>query len=70
MKARPIKEPKPVATITICGAIRYTVTEAHGFKKPTPEQIKNLHDLLNIDVVVLEEKAGVETEEESTEVKS
>ena len=56
MKARPIKEPKVVATITICGCLRYSVTEDANFKKPTPEQIKNLHDLLNIDVVILDEE--------------
>lgn len=52
MKARPIKieQPKPVARITICGAIGYTITDQHTFIKPTEEQIANLKRILNIDV--------------------
>lgn len=49
-------EPKVVAVIQICGVIRYTVTENQPFIKPTPEQIKNLHNLLNIDVILMEEE--------------
>ena len=71
MKARPITEkelatmkqdPKVVAKIKICGAIQYTVTEDHNFIKPTPEQVKNLKSLLNIDVEVIEDD-GDGTEE-------
>ena len=65
MKARPIdvKKPKPVARITICGAIGYTVTDQHNFIKPNPEQIANLKKLLNIDVELLEEETSETVEE-------
>lgn len=68
MKARPIelKQPKPVARITICGAIGYTVTDQHNFIEPTPEQIKNLKTLLNIDVELIKDQAE-ETVEETVE---
>lgn len=42
--------PKKVAEIKLCGAITYNITEVDNFIKPTPEQIKNLHDILCIDV--------------------
>lgn len=69
MKARPIerKQPKPVARITICGAIGYTVTDQHNFIEPTPEQIKNLKTLLNIDVELFkDEPVSEETVEEGS----
>lgn len=64
MKSRPIeiKKPKPVARITICGAIGYTVTDQHNFIKPTPEQIKNLKTLLNIDVELFEDAEAKQEE--------
>jgi hypothetical protein len=69
MKARPIevKKPKPVARITICGAIGYTVTDQHNFIKPNPEQIKNLKTLLNIDVELFDDEVAEAVEEETTE---
>lgn len=69
MKARPIevKKPKPVARITICGAIGYTVTDQHNFIKPNPEQIANLKKLLNIDVELFDEEVAEVGEEETTE---
>ena len=45
-----IRTPKTVAEIKLCGAVIFTVTETESFIKPTPEQIKNLHDILCIDV--------------------
>lgn len=42
--------PKKVAEITLCGCVHFTIDETMGFIKPTPEQIKNLHDMLCIDV--------------------
>ena len=61
-------EPKVIAVIQICGGIRYTVTQNQPFIKPTPEQIKNLHNLLNIDVILMEdeEKVTEETTEEGS----
>lgn len=52
-----IKPPKPIAKITLCGCIHLTLTdEVKGsFIKPTPEQIKNLKEMLCIDVELLEE---------------
>lgn len=37
------------------GAMIFTVTECMSWKKPTEEQIKNLHDTLCIDVEILED---------------
>lgn len=45
-----IRTPKTVAEIKLCGAVIFTITETESFIKPTPEQIKNLHDMLCIDV--------------------
>lgn len=67
-KVEALAEPKVIAVIQICGVIRYTVTENQPFIKPTPEQIKNLHNLLNIDVILMEdeEKVTEETTEEGS----
>lgn len=48
--------PKTVAEITVCGAVKLCVTDIMGFIKPTPEQIKNLHDMLCIDVKLYDEE--------------
>lgn len=45
-----IRTPKKVAEIKLCGAVIFTITETESFIKPTPEQIKNLHDAFCIDV--------------------
>ena len=45
-----IHNPKTVAEITLCGSIHFTIDDSMSFIKPTPEQIKNLHDILCIDV--------------------
>lgn len=44
------REPKIVATITICGGMTFNITDIMDFTKPTEEQIKNLHDMFCIDV--------------------
>lgn len=52
-----IKPPKPIAKITALGCIHLTITdETEDFIKPTPEQIKNLKEMLCIDVELLEEE--------------
>ena len=53
------RQPKPIAKIKLCGCLLATITdEAKGFIKPTPEQIKNLKEMLCIDVELLEDKDG------------
>ena len=47
--------PKLVAEITLCGSLHFRIDDTMNFIKPTPEQIKNLHDLLCIDVKLAEE---------------
>lgn len=64
MKARKIPE-KVIAIIRICGVIEYKVTNYHNFVKPTPEQIKNLKHLLNIDVILLDEEEKKEEPEKT-----
>lgn len=39
-----------VARITLCGCVHFDINDNMGFIKPTPEQIKNLHDNFCIDV--------------------
>lgn len=45
--------PKTIARIKLCGAIVFNVTDIMPWKKPTEEQIKNLHDMLCIDIEIL-----------------
>lgn len=52
----PILSNKTIATITICGCIHFDIKNDMDFIKPTPEQIKNLHDLFCIDVKLNEEE--------------
>lgn len=50
-----IYNPKIIAKIKLCGgAITINVDEIMAWKKPTDEQIKNLHDLFYIDVEILD----------------
>ena len=42
--------PKMIASITLCGAVHFNIDETMDFKKPTPEQIKNLRETFCIDV--------------------
>lgn len=50
-----IKEPKVIATISICGVLCFTITDDMSWDPPTPEQIKNLKDTFNIDVEVYDD---------------
>lgn len=50
-----IREPKVIATISICGALHFTITDIMSWNSPTPEQIKNLKDTFNIDVEVYDD---------------
>lgn len=47
--------PKTIARIKLCGAMVFNVTDMMPWKKPTEEQIKNLHDMLCIDIEILED---------------
>lgn len=47
--------PKTIARIKLCGAMVFNVTDMMSWKKPTEEQIKNLHDMLCIDIEILED---------------
>ncbi len=51
-----IYNPKVIARIKICGAVAINVNNMMEWKKPTAEQIKNLHDLFCIDVEILDER--------------
>lgn len=48
-----IRIPKQIAEITICGTLHIAVLDDQDFIRPTEEQIKNLHDMLCIDVKLL-----------------
>ena len=49
-------KPKTIARIKLCGgAITFTVTDYMSWEKPTEEQVKNLHDMLGIDVEILKD---------------
>lgn len=52
-----LKMAKPIARITLCGSINFTIYDNMNFIKPTPEQIKNLKEMLCIDVELPEEGA-------------
>ena len=45
-----IRIPNQIAEITICGTLHIAVMDDQDFIRPTKEQIKNLHDMLCIDV--------------------
>lgn len=47
--------PKIIARIKLCGVMVFDVTDMMLWKKPTEKQIKNLHDMLCIDVEILED---------------
>ena len=44
---------KVVAKITLCGVFEMTVYDYMNWTPPTPEQIKNLKQMLNIDVELM-----------------
>lgn len=52
--------PKVIARITLCGAFVVEINEGMNWDPPTPEQIKNLKEMLNIDVRLIEEDDGEE----------
>lgn len=47
--------PKKIARISVCGALNFDINENAAFVKPTPEQIKNLHDTFCIDVELFDD---------------
>lgn len=49
-----LHSPKVIAKITLCGAFMVEVTEDMPWNPPTSEQIKNLKEMLNIDVELME----------------
>lgn len=46
---------KVVAKITFCGVFAMDVYDYMNWNPPTPEQIKNLKEMLNIDVKLIGE---------------
>ena len=46
---------KVIAKITLCGAFVMEINEGMNWNPPTPEQIKNLKEMLNIDVKLIGE---------------
>ena len=46
--------PKTIARITLCGSLCFDILDNMNFTKPTEEQIKNLRDMLCIDVELFE----------------
>ena len=55
-KVAVVGAPGIIAKIKLCGgAFTINVDETMQWKKPTDEQIKNLHDMLCIDVEMLGE---------------
>lgn len=50
--------PKVIARIALCGAFVMEINEGMNWNPPTPEQIKNLKEMLNIDVRLIEEDNG------------
>lgn len=46
---------KAIAKITFCGAFIMDVYDCMNWNPPTPEQIKNLKEMLNIDVKLIGE---------------
>lgn len=49
------RDPRVIARIKLCGgAVTININETMAWKKPTDDQIKNLHDLFCIDVEILD----------------
>lgn len=59
-----IKPPKQVARITICGSLHLDIFDNIEFIRPTEEQIKNLHDMFCIDVMLFDEEEKGESYEQ------
>ena len=49
-----LRIPKVIAKITFCGAVGLDIYDYMNWNPPTPEQIKNLKEMLNIDVELME----------------
>lgn len=49
---------KVVAKITFCGVFEMAVYDYMNWNPPTPEQIKNLKEMLNIGVELIGENNG------------
>ena len=52
-----IKVPKVIGEIKVCGFLHIAVMDDQDFSRPTKEQIKNLHNMLCIDVVMFDEES-------------
>lgn len=50
-----IRVPKEIARIKLCGAMTFTIMDNMSFNRPTEEQIKNLKEVFNIEVELLNE---------------
>lgn len=48
-------EQRVIAKITLCGVFEMAVYDCMDWNPPTPEQIKNLKEMLNIDVKLMGE---------------
>lgn len=44
---------KVIAKITFCGVLNMDIYDYMNWNPPTPEQIKNLKEMLNIDVELM-----------------
>ena len=51
-----VRIPKVIAKITLCGAFVMEINEGMNWNPPTSEQIKNLKEMLNIDVELIGEE--------------
>ncbi len=47
--------PKVIAKIAFCGVFTMSIYDYMDWNPPTPEQIKNLKEMLNIDVELIGE---------------
>lgn len=50
-----LRLPKVIAKITFCGAVTIPVYDYMDWNPPTPEQVKNLKEMLNIEVKLIED---------------
>lgn len=58
-----IRSAKVIGKIVVCGGLQIEITDIMSFSKPTPEQIKNLHDFFNIDVILYDEERNDDNNE-------
>lgn len=50
-----LRNVKQIARITLCGCVNFEINDSMNFIRPTPEQIKNLHDNFCIDVELFDD---------------